>query len=179
MVFPDPMALPRSRHTGTALRAARRWRSGAFPRPAVQPAPPNPPSLRRQCDQIQPNQTTFFGKYPDHLRLLGERDRLGRIRRRPADGTLRNQQAHPFGGSSCVSLTIWVLVLRANLSQCCESRICITSPTCCKTADAPMGGLMSRIICAFTCIIILTRGARLCNLAEDRREQRCSGPFWL
>ena len=49
---------------------------------------------------------TRRGSNPDPKRLSGERDRPGRIRRRPADGPLRIQQFHPFRGSSCVSLMI-------------------------------------------------------------------------
>jgi hypothetical protein len=46
---------------------------------------------------------------PNRWRLSGERDCLGRTRRRLADGTLRNRTFHPFSGNSCVSLaTFWV-----------------------------------------------------------------------
>jgi hypothetical protein len=46
------------------------------------------------------------GYDPNHYRLSGERDHPGRIRRRPADGTLPGRQFHPFVGNSCLSLMI-------------------------------------------------------------------------
>ena len=48
----------------------------------------------------------FPTQLPNHSQLSRECDRLGRSRRRPADGTLRYQQFHPLSGNSCLSLII-------------------------------------------------------------------------
>ena len=50
--------------------------------------------------------TRFLGRTPVLGDFSGERDRPGRIRRRPADGTPRGRQVHPLVGNLCDSLAI-------------------------------------------------------------------------
>ena len=67
---------------------------------------------------LQPGLTFRYGwrhrprrVFPPASRLTcqaHERDRPGRLRRRPADATLRSRPVHPFGGNSSASLMIGV-----------------------------------------------------------------------
>ena len=82
--------------------------TGARKSPVVFPHPVRPTSITEDFSEVV-CKTEFFVPYeetPIISNFSWERDRLGRIRRRLADGTLRTRQFHLFSGNSCVSLTI-------------------------------------------------------------------------
>ena len=78
-----------------------------------------------------------------------ERDRPGRGRRRPADGTLRNRQFSPFGSRSFVPLTIGALAL--TFLVCPQAAHACSA--CFGKSDSPMAKGMNAGIFAMLAIV--------------------------